>query len=172
MRRVILAATFMLGAAIIWLTFTHYVWRPALPKPVGERMFGTSVSPMDHDMSDTIVRNIYINGEWLGRAGTGGATVIGALALPSPWRPGLTAQVKWERCDRYDRRNPVPDSEACKWTQKTVLVHPFSRVGGTWLHVLENDEALIIPTMYFPDHADYPGPGFPKKNFFKKEDFK
>ncbi|WP_268796528.1 DUF3304 domain-containing protein [Pseudomonas huanghezhanensis] len=120
-------------------------------------------------MSDTIVRKIYVNGEWLGRAGTGGRTILGALGLPSPWRPGLTVQVKWERCNRFDKHNPVPDSKACKWTEKTVLVHPFSGVGGTWLHILENDEVLIIPSKYEPGHEDYPGPGFPEKDFFKKK---
>lgn len=134
------------------------------------RYFGNGVTPMDHDMSDTFVRPVFVNGSGIGAAGRGGGTSLGALSLPAPWHPGLTVRVKWRRCDRFDRNNPVPDSEACRWTEKDVLVHPYSSTAGAWLHILENDEVLIIPTMLGPRHQHYPGPNYPKKNFRKRKE--
>jgi hypothetical protein len=114
---------------------------------------------MDHDMSDTFVRPVYVDGHWAGEAGTGGGTVAGALSLPAPWHPGLTVRVKWRRCEPYGKN--------CRWNEKHVLVHPYDRSGGTNLHILDSDDVLIIPSMLFPNHPDYPGPHYPQKDFYK-----
>lgn len=124
-----------------------------------KRYFGSSVTPMDHDMSDTFVRPVYVDGHWVGEAGTGGSTVAGALTLPAPWHPGLTVRVKWRRCEPYGKN--------CIWHEKHVLVHPYDHSGGTNLHILDSDDVLIIPSMLFPNHLDYPGPHYPKKDFYK-----
>ncbi|MDR0183169.1 DUF3304 domain-containing protein [Lysobacter arvi] len=129
--------------------------------------FGSSVTAMDHDPSDTFVRNVYVDGTWVGEGGRGGKTVAGGISLPNHWRPGLTAVVKWERCDRFDREHPVPDEQACRWTEKVVPIHQYDDVGETWLHILEGDKVLIIPSMLAPGHPDYPGPDFPTKDFFR-----
>lgn len=129
-------------------------------KPVSTtRYFGSSVTPMDHDMSDTFVRPVFVNGSGVGAAGRGGGTSLGALSLPAPWHPGLTVRVKWRRCEPY--------GENCRWTEKDVLVHPYDHSGGTRLHILENDDVLVIPSMLGTRHPDYPGPGYPIKNFDK-----
>jgi len=122
--------------------------------------FGSSVEPMDHEPTDTFVRNVYLDGNWLGSAGPGGSTVAGALALPYKWYPGLTATVNWERCEPYGKN--------CKWTEKKVLVHPYTRVGGTMLQIIDGEDILIIPTMFDTRHEDYPGPPSPYKNFLKR----
>jgi hypothetical protein len=158
-----------LGGAAILIAVTNYARYPR-PEPVVKKLsFGSSVTPMDHEPSDTFVRPVYVNGSWVGAAGTGGSTVAGALSLPAPWHPGLTVRVKWRRCFRFDKANPVPDSEACKWSEKNVLVHPYDHTGSAHLHILENDDVLIIPSMMFPRHPDYPGPGLPTKNFHTKK---
>jgi len=131
--------------------------------------FSSSVDPMDYEPTDTFVRNVFLDGNWLGSAGGGGSTVAGALALPYKWYPGLTATVKWERCDRFDKNNPVPDSEACHWLEKKVLVHPYTRSGGTMLQIIEGEDVLIIPTMFGTRHEDYPGPPPPHKDFFERK---
>ena len=100
------------------------------------------------------------------RGGRGGKTVLGGISLPYRWRPGLTAVVRWERCDRFDRNHPVPDEEACRWTEKVVPIQKYGEVGHTDLHLLEGDRVLIIPTMLDPRHPAYPGPGYPTKDFF------
>ena len=130
--------------------------------------FASSVTAMDHDPSDTFVRNVYVDGTWVGEASGGGGIVLGGISLPRRWHPGLTAVVRWERCDRFDRNNPVPDEKACRWTEKVVSIQRYDEVGHTDLHLLENDRVLIIPTMLDPEHPDYPGPGYPTKDFFAK----
>lgn len=129
--------------------------------------FGTGVTPMDHDPSDTFVRNVFVDGVWVGDAGTGGSTVC-CLTLPVRWHEGLQAKVRWERCDRFDRNNPVPDEKACKWHEKMVPIHPYDEVGMAWLHIVSDEEVLIIPSMLGPGHPDYPGPDLPEKDFFKR----
>jgi len=138
---------------------------PSRPE-LDDGTFASSVTAMDHDPSDTFVRNVYVDGTWVGVASGGGGIVLGGISLPRRWRPGLTAVVRWERCDRFDRNNPVPDEKACRWTEKVVPIHRYEDVGGTWLHILEHDRVLIIPSMLGPGHPDYPGPDFPAKDFF------
>jgi len=121
--------------------------------------FGSSVTPMDHDPSDTFVRTVYVNGRWVGSAGMGGKTVLGGISLPNKWHPGLTARVKWERCEPYGKN--------CRWTEKVVPIQRYDDVGHTDLHLLPGDRVLIIPTMLDPAHPNYPGPGYPTKNFFR-----
>ncbi|MGY0611841.1 DUF3304 domain-containing protein [Luteimonas sp. A501] len=121
--------------------------------------FGSSVTPMDHDPSDTFVRNVFVDGAWVGAAGTGGSTVC-CLVLPVHWHQDLQAKVRWERCEPYGKN--------CQWHEKTVSIHPYDRVGATWLHIISGDEVLIIPSMMAPNHPDYPGPGYPEKDFFKR----
>jgi len=128
--------------------------------------FGSSVTAMDHDPSDTYVPNVYVNGTWVGEGGRGGKTVLGGISLPYAWHPGLTAVVKWERCDRFDPKHPVPDEQACRWTEKVVPIHQYDEVGRTWLHILSDEQVLIIPSMLAPGHPDYPGPDLPTKDFF------
>jgi hypothetical protein len=76
--------------------------------------------------------------------------------------------VKWERCEAFDPKNPVPDEEACKWHELNVPVHEYDRVGRTWVHIVDDEQVLIIPSMLGPGHPDYPGPGMPTKSFIKK----
>ena len=121
--------------------------------------FGSSVTAMDHDPSDTFVRTVFVNGRWVGEASGGGGIVAGGISLPRRWRPGLTAVVKWERCEPYGKN--------CRWTEKVVPIHQYKEVGGTWLHILKGDKVLIIPSMLAPGHPEYPGPDFPSKDFFR-----
>ena len=146
-----------LGLAVLLIALSRYEKSPPVEPVVKTRYFGTSVTPMDHEASDTFVRPVYVDGGWVGAAGTGGSSVGGALSLPAPWHPGLTVRVKWRRCEPYGKN--------CRWIEKDVLVHPYDESGGTDLHILENDDALIIPSMLFPEHPDYPGPDLPIKDF-------
>ncbi|MCA0393529.1 MAG: DUF3304 domain-containing protein [Proteobacteria bacterium] len=132
-----------------------------------DTVFGSGVTPMDYVPTDTIVRKVIVDGTWVGEAGTGGSTVC-CLTLPVKWHEGLTATVRWERCDAFDKNNPVPDEIACKWHEKVVPIHPYTEVGRIWLHIVSDDEVLIIPSMLAPDHPDYPGPTYPEKNFFRR----
>jgi hypothetical protein len=150
-----------LGLAAIVIALSRYE-KSAPVEPVMEtRYFGSGVTPMDHERSDTFVRPVYVNGIGVGEAGTGGSTSFGALSLPAPWHPGLTVRVGWRRCEPYGKN--------CHWTEKDVLVHPYDHSGGTQLHILENDDVLIIPSMLAPNHSDYPGPHYPTKNFVKRK---
>lgn len=122
--------------------------------------FISSVVPMDHEPTDTFVRNVLLNGNWIGSAGSGGSTALSGINLPLKWYPGLTAHVKWERCQPY--------GQDCVWTEKTVFVHPYDDVGETWLHIIDGLEVLLVPIMLAPRHENYPGPLPPYKNFHKK----
>jgi hypothetical protein len=135
---------------------------PSLTAPANaEVMFGSSVTPMDHDPSDTFVRKVYVDGHWVGSAGTGGSIVADGITLPHKWHPGLTAKVGWERCEPYGKN--------CQWQEKIVPIHQYDEVGRTWLHIMSGNEVLIIPSMLAPNHPDYPGPGYPEKNFFAEK---
>ncbi|WP_082060938.1 DUF3304 domain-containing protein [Pseudomonas abietaniphila] len=149
-----------LGMAVLLIAASRYEKPPPEPPPK-PRYFGTAVSPMDHERSDTFVRPVYVNGGGVGAASTGGSTTYGALGLPAIWHPGLTVRVKWRRCQPYGKN--------CRWIEKDVLVHPYDHSGGTNLHILENDDVLIIPTMLAPNNPDYPGPGYPEKNFYARK---
>lgn len=133
------------------------------------RMIGLGVSPMDHEPSRTFVREVFINGHWFGSAGSGGSTVC-CVALPARWRPDVTARIKWERCELRDPKNPVPDSEACKWHEMNVPFEPYeSGLWMLWLHIMPGDEnVLLIPSGTGPGHPDYPGPDFPTKVLFPR----
>ena len=124
-----------------------------------DTLFGSSVTPMDHDPSLTYVNDVFIDGNWVGSAGTGGSTVASGITLPVKWRPGLTAVVQWERCEPYGKN--------CVKHEKVVPIHPYDEVGRTWLHILPEGEVVIIPAMLAPDHPDYPGPGYPVKDFYR-----
>lgn len=140
---------------------------PREPERDPDGTFGSSVTAMDHDPSDTFVPNVCVNGTWVGEGGRGGKLVAGGISLPSRWRPGLTATVRWQRCVRVDPKHPISDDEACHWVEKVVPIHRYDEVGHTDLHILSGDQVLIIPTMLDPEHADYPGPGYPTKDFFR-----
>ena len=146
------------GVTVVLIGLARWALMPPSEPVSTTRYFGSSVTPMDHDMSDTFVRPVYVDGHWVGEAGTGGSTVAGGLSLPAPWHPGLTVRVKWRRCEPYGKN--------CRWKEKHVLVHPYDHSGGTNLHILENDDVLIIPSMLFPNHPDYPGPHYPQKDFY------
>jgi hypothetical protein len=152
-------------AALLTLPLSACLPSEPVPDPNGS--FGSSVTAMDHDPNDTFVRTVYVNGRWVGEASGGGGIVLGGISLPNRWRPRLTAVVKWERCDRFDEKHPVPDDQACRWTEKAVPIHQYDEVGRTWLHLLPGDQVLIIPSMLGPGHPDYPGPDLPTKNFFR-----
>jgi hypothetical protein len=143
------------GAALLALALAACA--PKQPDP--DATFGSSVTAMDHDPSDTFVRNVFVDGTWVGEGGRGGKTVLGGISLPYRWRPGLTAVVRWERCEPYGKN--------CRWTEKVVPIHKYERVGGTWLHLLPDNEVLIIPSMVGPGHPAYPGPDLPTKDFFR-----
>ena len=152
-------------ACLVLLVLPLTACGPKEPDP--NAMFGSSVTAMDYDPSDTFVRNVYIDGVWVGEGGRGGKTVASGISLPNQWHPGLTAVVKWERCDRFYPDHPAPDEKACHWTEKVVPIQKYGdEVGRTWLHLLANDQVLIIPSMLAPNHPDYPGPGYPTKDFF------
>jgi hypothetical protein len=123
--------------------------------------FGSSVTPMDHLMTDTFVKEVYVDGHWVGSAGTGGSTVAGGIVLPNKWHPGLTARVKWQRCEPYGKN--------CKWHELNVPVHEYGAVLNTWVHIVDDQNVLVIPSYYPPDGPGYPGPGYSKKNFFDKQ---
>uniref|UniRef100_UPI001110B2AD DUF3304 domain-containing protein n=1 Tax=Xanthomonas oryzae TaxID=347 RepID=UPI001110B2AD len=89
--------------------------------------------------------------------------------LPIKWHPGLTAHVRWERCERFDSKHPVPDSEACRWHDLDAPVTKYTEVGMTRLHIMPGDkQVLIIQNMLAPNHPKYPGPGYPTKDFFPR----
>ncbi|MGM3253345.1 DUF3304 domain-containing protein, partial [Escherichia coli] len=74
------------------------------------------------------------------------------------WYPGLTVRVKWRRCEAGTENVPdEPVDEGCRWVEKDVPVQPYTYVAETWLHILESDEVLVIPSALFPSDADYPG---------------
>lgn len=121
---------------------------------------------MDYEPTDTFVRPVYVNGRGGDSAGAGGSTVLSAISLPQRWHPGLTVHVKWRRCARGTYYIPgIPQDEGCRWIEKDVPVHPYTHVGHTWLHIFADDHVLVVPAMLAPNHPEYPGAGFPHKNF-------
>ena len=156
------------GAFVLIASLMLAACLPKEPERDPNGTFGSSVTAMDHDPSDTFVPNVHVNGTWLGSAGTGGSIVGGGgISLPHRWRPGLTATVTWQRCVRLDPKHPISDDEACHWVEKVVPINQYDKVGRTWLHILGGDRVLIIPSMLGPGHPDYPGPDLPTKDFFR-----
>ncbi|MCO7397182.1 DUF3304 domain-containing protein [Stenotrophomonas maltophilia] len=130
---------------------------------------GSNLTSMDYEPTDTFVRPVYVNGKGGGRASTGASTALGVLSLPTRWYPGLTVRVKWRRCEAGTEYVPdEPVDEGCRWVEKDVPVQPYTHVAETWLHIFENDEVLVIPSVLFPSDPDYPGARYPYKNFFDK----
>ena len=54
--------------------------------------------------------------------------------------------------------------------EKVVPIQKYDEVGQTDPHILSGDRVLIVPTMIDPRHPDYPGPGYPTKDFFRDTD--
>ncbi|WP_414539844.1 DUF3304 domain-containing protein [Stenotrophomonas forensis] len=133
------------------------------------KYIGSNLTSMDYEPTDTFVRPVYVNGKGGDMAGDGASTMLGVLALPARWYPGLTVRVKWRRCEAGTGYVPgEPEDKGCRWVEKDVAVQPYTYVAETWLHIFENDEVLVIPSALFPSDPDYPGASFPYKNFFDK----
>ena len=130
---------------------------------------GSNLTSMDYEPTDTFVRPVYVNGKGGDMAGDGASTMLGVLSLPALWYPGLTARVKWRRCEAGTEYIPdEPADEGCRWVEKDVPVQPYTYIAETWVHIFENDEVLVIPSALFPIDENYPGAPYPYKNFFDK----
>ncbi|MDE1198941.1 MAG: DUF3304 domain-containing protein [Pseudomonas sp.] len=124
-----------LGLAAIVIALSRYEKSPPVEPVVKTRYFGTTVTPMDYEKSDTFVRPVYVDGGWVGAAGTGGSSVGGALSLPAPWHPGLTVRVKWRRCEPYGKtpsltQRPVTGLKNMYWFTRTI--NPVALTCTSW----------------------------------------
>ena len=68
---------------LVLLSFLLAACSPAIDD---DTLFGSSVTPMDHDPSLTYVNDVFIDGNWVGSAGTGGSTVANGITLPVKFR--------------------------------------------------------------------------------------
>ncbi|NZA28501.1 DUF3304 domain-containing protein [Luteimonas sp. SJ-92] len=135
----------------------------------GERTFGSSVTLMRHNPTDTLARSGMVESAWGGPAGTGG-TAVCCVSFPVRWRQGLQAKLCRERSEPFDRENPVLGEEACDRHENVLSVHQYEKLGRTWLHISSDSEVLVIPSMVGPGHPEHHGLDFPAKDYFSERE--
>jgi len=77
---------------------------------------------------------------------SGGGGFVCCVILPAPWRPGLTAKVKWSW------------SGSDEWFEKIVPIpeYDYRKTGQTSVHFLRNGEIKVFVPFGGLGHPDYP----------------
>ena len=159
--KVVLCSSVLLSLLVLLVLLTPRQ-EESFTRPVPAGMFGTEIVPVDHERSDTFVRSVRVNGSDLGPASRGKPArpdhPFAHVYLPYSWRPGLTVNVAWERCNQL----PFGHSAAqpgCRRIEKAVVVQKYEyEVDHAWLHILPRDNAQIIIDLLAPGEPGYPGP--------------
>lgn len=117
-----------------------------------------------HLGKDYSIEDVSVNGQWGGNAGRGGGGggYVCCVLLPSIWRPGLVAEVKWRV---RDWRNENKE-ETKVGIQKSIVdegvyiatasVEPYTELGSLYVHFFPGGKVRVVASMYGPF-----GPGHP-----------
>ena len=128
-----------------------------------------------YNHTSTSINSVFVNskGGVLNAPAYGGGGGVCCVVLPSKWRPGLTAVVKWEEDGDWlvDANGSVVFRDGKKvyvprpFKQKTVFIQKYldgDQTGRFQIHFFPGDDVKVSVLPYGPGHKDYPYP-YPKK---------
>lgn len=133
-----------------------------------------TISYMAVNHTDEGIASIIVNGEGgiLHAPAQGGGGTMCCIVLPKRWRPGLTAEIKWQGGGTYVRddkgnvvtKNGVPVIIESPWKTQTVEVPQYTdeEIRGHFdIHIMPGDKVLVKVSFIYPWHSDYL-PAYPK----------
>ena len=117
---------------------------------------GVDVVPTHHLGNDYSVEDVYVNGQWGGDAGRegGGGGYVCCVLLPSKWRPGLVARVKWRVRDwRQENKEETKSGIYRSVVDEGVYVafvpvEYYGELGSLYIHFFPGAKARIVASMY------------------------
>ncbi|WP_200225627.1 DUF3304 domain-containing protein [Rubrivivax gelatinosus] len=127
----------------------------------------TAVSYTAYNHTDLGVGSIIINGEGgiLNARAHGGGSEMCCVVIPTEWRPGLKATIKWQEDGHWvrdgngnivvkDGRNQFVEGA---WRETVVDIPRYSKpLGNLRIHFLPAGEVRAVVSFYGPTHPDYP----------------
>lgn len=138
--------------------------------PAKPKMLAAPVTGYNH--TSAAINSFSVNGAGGSNIGPhqGGGNQSCCGLLPAQWRPGLTAEVEWEKdADPYSSSNwsEKRDSEAWHakmreevktWTHHRAVVEipRYEKSCGLQVHFLPCDQVQVNTTCLTPQHPDYP----------------
>lgn len=116
---------------------------------------GVSLVGVHHLGSKYLIHDFVVDGysgSNIGREGGGGGFVC-CVALPKKWRPGITADVRWDLLYYADDASDVAKRAAMY--RARVPVEKYDEPGDFWVHFFPNGRVRIVVS------NDGPGPMHP-----------
>lgn len=109
------------------------------------------------------VSQFYVNGYYasnVGREGGGGRAVC-CVELPRTWRPGLTAEVRWQVGDwSQETRAEIErgDSGSVRWTDyiAQVPVENYKQAASLYVHFFSDGRVRVVSSELPPENPMHP----------------
>ena len=153
------AATVIAGLALYW-AYRYFVPRDE------EDLVPASIVGVQHLGPDYNIGEFYVNGYYgsnVGREGGGGGFVC-CVMLPSKWRPGLVAEVKWEVNDwsKEDIAEIKAENYRSIRTEglygAIVPIEKYEIAHDVYVHFFPEGKVRIVSTGFGPLHPLHPVP--------------
>lgn len=133
-----------------------------------------SISYLAVNHTDEDIVSIVVNGDGgiLHALAHGSGGQMCCITLPKQWRPGLTAEIKWQVAGTYQRDAkgniatddgvPVVIHRAYKTQTVEVPQYTDNDIRGHFdIHIMPGDKVLVKVSFIYPEHPDYV-PTYPK----------
>ena len=123
-----------------------------------------SIVATHHLGDDYSIDDVFVNGQWGGDAsrGGGGGGYVCCVLLPSVWRPGLVARVKWRVRDwRHENKDETKVGIQRSIVDEgiyvaTVPVERYSQLGSLYVHFFPGAKVRVVASMYGPFGRGHP----------------
>jgi hypothetical protein len=119
-----------------------------------------SITGVHHMGSDYRISDFYVDKYWggvVGESGGGGGSVC-CIMLPKKWRPGLTADVRWEVRHIIKPSNPAtPETEETAAVYHArVPVEKYVEADRFWVHFFPQGRVRIVVSQIGPYGEQHP----------------
>jgi hypothetical protein len=128
------------------------------------KFIGVSFSGVQHMGSRYAVSGFYVDGGYgsnIGRGGGGG--MICCVALPEKWRPGMTAEIRWNVLHwsdnapiHLDPSTPEIVDDAGTYRAAKVPVEKYDEPGMLWVHFFPGGLVRVVVSNVGPQNDEYP----------------
>lgn len=115
-------------------------------KYFAKKMMIASIEP--YNFTGTSIVDLFVNGRWGGnsRAHSGGSRSVCCVLIPKKWRPGLVANIKWQKTEDptwYAAQAPIPE---------------YTESGALQVLFIKNNQVKVYVMDYWSCSADHPMP--------------
>lgn len=129
-----------------------------------EGKIGVTVTGVHHLGPDFNIPEVYLNGGYVGNIGQdgGGGSFHCCAMLPTKWRPGLVAEVKWSVTDW--RKENLEETDKGNYSslitvgnyKATVPIERYEVPGMVYIHFFPNGKVRFVSTNTDPSHPLHP----------------